>query len=145
MITIPNVRPPLKEVGSAPGRHLHPTIQKSESGILATAKNRGGSREMLTVAMKIQASHETHNVKVHLTVFSVNLISNIFKKLQTIQVAVGINKATLKHRMCSEPNTWISHMLDFFNPQDYPIPGYHAKDVLIELHLHLWDCSIDYR
>lgn len=126
MITIPNVTPPLKEVGSAPGRHLYPTIQKSESGILATAKNRGGNREMLTVAMKIQASHETHNVK-------------------TIQVAVGMNKATLRHRMCNEPNTWISHMLDFFNPQDYPIPGYHAKDVLIELHLHLWDCSIDYR
>lgn len=64
MITVPNVTPPVKEVGSAPGRHLYPTIQKSESGILATAKNRGGNREMLTVAMKIQASHETHNVKV---------------------------------------------------------------------------------
>ncbi|KAJ8924233.1 hypothetical protein NQ315_007024 [Exocentrus adspersus] len=126
MTSIPNVRGPLKEVGSAPSRHLHPTIQKSESGMLATAKNRGGSREMLTVAIKIQANHETHNVK-------------------TVQISLGINKATLKHRMCNEPNTWISQLLDFFNAQDYPIPGYQAKDVLIELHLHLWDCSIDYR
>lgn len=47
--------------------------------------------------------------------------------------------------MCTSSNTWISHLLDFFNVQDYPIPGYHAKDVLTELHLHLWDCAIDYR
>ncbi|KAJ8967899.1 hypothetical protein NQ317_015421 [Molorchus minor] len=81
---------------------------------------------MLSVAVKIQANHETHHVK-------------------TVQVAIGVNKGTLRHRMCNEPNSWITHLLDFFNVQDYTVPGYHAKDVLTELHLHLWDCAIDYR
>lgn len=47
--------------------------------------------------------------------------------------------------MCSEQNNWISQLSDFFNVLDYPVPGYVAKDVLTELHLHLWDCAIDYR
>ncbi|KAG5882217.1 hypothetical protein JTB14_024728 [Gonioctena quinquepunctata] len=126
MISIPSRIPPLREFGTLIGRHLHPTIYKSEAGMLATSKNRGGSREMLTVAVRIQANHETHHVK-------------------TIQVSIGLNKGTLKHRMCLEPNSWITHLLDFFNVPDYAIPNYHAKDVLTELHLHLWDCAVDYR
>ncbi|CAG9820878.1 unnamed protein product [Phaedon cochleariae] len=126
MISIPSQTAPLKEFGTMVGKHLNPTVYKSEVGMLANTKNRGGSREMFTVAVKIQASHETHHVK-------------------TVQVSIGLNKGTLKHRMCHEPNSWISHLLDFFNVQDYSIPNYHAKDVLTELHLHLWDCAIDYR
>lgn len=60
-------------------------------------------------------------------------------------MAVGVNKATLRHRMCVEPNSWFSHMVDFFDVLDYPIPGYMPMGVLTELHLHLWDCAIDYR
>lgn len=126
MMSTPSLRPPLKEVGTALPRHLHPTIYKSDPGALVTAQNRGGIREMVTVAIKIQASHETHHVK-------------------TVKVAVGIDKGTLRHRMCHEPNTWISQLIDFFNVNDYPISGYNPKDVLTELHLHLWDCAIDYR
>ncbi|KAJ8968662.1 hypothetical protein NQ314_002185, partial [Rhamnusium bicolor] len=126
MISIPSLSPPLKEIGTVVGSHLHPTVYRSEVGMLSNAKNRGGSREMFSVAVKIQANHETHHVK-------------------TIQVAIGVNAGTVRHRMCNEPNSWISHMLDYFNVQDYPIPGYQAKDVLTELHLHLWDCAIDYR
>lgn len=81
---------------------------------------------MLSVAVRIQASHETHHVK-------------------TIRVAVGIKKATLRHRMYVEPNSWFSQMVDFFDVLDYPIPGYIPMGVLTELHLHLWDCAIDYR
>lgn len=126
MTSIPNVSPSIKEIGSAVGRHLNNTIYKSEQGMLDNSNNRGGSREMFTVAVRIQANHETHHVK-------------------TVRVALGLNKATLRHRICNSSNSWISHLLDFFNVQDYPIPGYHAKDVLTELHLHLWDCAIDYR
>ncbi|KAL3285630.1 hypothetical protein HHI36_000162 [Cryptolaemus montrouzieri] len=108
------------------GAHLHPTLYKSEKGVLAEIKNDNSIRDMLTVACKIESKHETHNVK-------------------TIRVALGLNQATLRHRMCIEPNTWISQMLDFFNVTDYPIPGYVSKEVLTELHVHMWDCAIDYR
>nr|CAI5847822.1 unnamed protein product [Callosobruchus analis] len=126
MISIPNHTPPLKEFGSAPGRHLFPTIYKSEPGMMVCGKNRGGNREMFTVAVKIQGRHETHHVK-------------------TVQIAIGLNKSTLRHRICNEPNSWITHLIDFFKVHDYPIKSYHSKDVLTELHLHLWDCAIDYR
>lgn len=64
LMSIPSQSPPLKEFGTAVGRHLHSTICKSEPGVLVNAKNRGGEREMITVAIKIQAKHETHHVKV---------------------------------------------------------------------------------
>ncbi|CAG9863843.1 unnamed protein product [Phyllotreta striolata] len=126
MMSIPTQDAPLRQIGRHMPPHLSPTIYKSEPGMLVTSKNRGGNREMLTVAVRIQASHETHHVK-------------------TVRVALGLNRSTLKHRMCTEPNSWISHLLDFFNVQDYPITNYHAKDVLTELHLHVWDCAVDYR
>lgn len=64
MMSIPNPSPPLKDIGSAMGKHLHPTIYKSEGGILACSNNRGGRREMVTVSVRIQANHDTHHVKV---------------------------------------------------------------------------------
>lgn len=64
MMSIPSVNPPLKDIGIAIGKHLHPTIYKSEVGMLSCANNRGGTREMVTVSVKIQNNHETHNVKV---------------------------------------------------------------------------------
>lgn len=35
--------------------------------------------------------------------------------------------------------------MDFFDVKEDLIPGYTPFTVLTELHLHLWDCSIDYR
>ncbi|KAF5283909.1 hypothetical protein FQA39_LY04729 [Lamprigera yunnana] len=126
MISSPSQSPPLKEVGTAVARHLYPTIYKSESGVQVNISDRSNNRDMISAAVRIQANHETHHVK-------------------TIRVALGISRATLRHRVCQEPNSWITHMIDIFNVLDYPIPGYHAKDVLTELHLHVWDCAIDYR
>lgn len=64
MISSPSQSPPLKEFGTAIARHLHPTIYKSEQGVLVNSRDRTGSREMLSVAVRIQANHETHHVKV---------------------------------------------------------------------------------
>lgn len=64
MMSIPNPSPPLKDIGSAVGKHLYPNIHKSESGILACSNNRGGNREMITVSVRTQANHDTHHVKV---------------------------------------------------------------------------------
>ncbi|XP_044263557.1 autophagy-related protein 2 homolog A isoform X3 [Tribolium madens] len=126
MISTPSHSPPLKDIGATPGKHLHPTIYSSEPGMLANGRDRGGNREMVTLCVKIQASHETHHVK-------------------NVSIAAGFNKVTLRHRMCNEPNSWVSQLTDFFNVTDYPIPGYHAKEILTELFLHFWDSAIDYR
>lgn len=124
----PSQIPPLKEFGCTLPRHLYMTIHKSEPGVAVQAigLDRCGIRDMLSVAVRIQASHETHHMK-------------------TIRVAVGVRLATLRHRMCAEPNSWFTQMIDFFDVLDYPIPGYNPMAVLTEFHLHLWDCAIDYR
>lgn len=64
MISTPSQSPPLKEIGTAIGRHLQSTIYKSEPGIEIGGLDRTGGREMVSVAVRIQASHETHHVKV---------------------------------------------------------------------------------
>ena len=35
--------------------------------------------------------------------------------------------------------------MDFFDVVDYAILGYTLPEVVTELHLHLWSCSVDYR
>ncbi|KAF5280262.1 hypothetical protein FQR65_LT03070 [Abscondita terminalis] len=126
MISSPSQSPPLKQFGTSIARHLHPTIYKSQSGVLVNVCDRSSNRDMISAAIRIQANHETHHVK-------------------TVRVALGISRATLRHRVCQEPNSWVTQMIDVFNVLDYPIPGYRAKDILTELHLHVWDCAIDYR
>lgn len=69
MMSIPSQNPPLKECIRAVGKHLHPTICRSESGVLVDRKHKGGNREMLSVAIRIQAKHETHHVKVRKILF----------------------------------------------------------------------------
>lgn len=121
---------PLRQPGFALPRNVHPTILPSEIGVSSaqvTGKNASLSqRDMLTVAVRVQSSHETHHVK-------------------TVRVAVGLKMGTLKHRSCAEPNSWFTQLIDFFDVLDYPIAGYTPMSVLTEFHLHLWDCAIDYR
>ncbi|KAH1007770.1 hypothetical protein HUJ04_004965 [Dendroctonus ponderosae] len=120
------IRLPLREPGAILGKELFPTIYQSDKKSMSLSKHRGKDREMFTVAVKVEANHETHHVKV-------------------VTVSLGLNGATLRHKMGKQPNSWISHLMDYFNVEDYPIPGYVPKDVLTELHLHIWDSIIDYR
>lgn len=66
MMPTPSQSPPLFDIDSVLPRHLHPVIHKSECGTLQMAQERGGDRDMFTVAIKIEANHETHHVKVTL-------------------------------------------------------------------------------
>lgn len=89
MMSIPSQSPPLKEIGTAVGRHLHPMVSKSEPGVLANSNHRGGDRDMVTVAIKIQANHETHHVKVtcylaFLLLFEKNIPLTHFAKKQQL-------------------------------------------------------------
>lgn len=83
MMSIPSQSAPLKEVGTAVGRHLYSTICKTEPGVLVNANNRGGNREMITVSIRIQAKHETHYVKVRNICFYCSVSSEILLTIKT--------------------------------------------------------------
>ncbi|KAL1512538.1 hypothetical protein ABEB36_002120 [Hypothenemus hampei] len=108
--------------------HLFPTIYHSDKKCFPCnmPSKCTADREIFTAAVKIQANHDTHHVKV-------------------VTVSIGLNQATLRHKMVQHSNSWIAHLIDYFNVQDYPITGYLPKDVLTEMHLHMWDCAVDYR
>ena len=36
-------------------------------------------------------------------------------------------------------------IIEFLDVKDYPILGYVDPKVITELHVHLWNCAIDYR
>jgi autophagy-related protein 2 len=62
-----------------------------------------------------------------------------------IRVAAGVRGATLLHRVTPGPQSWLSQMIDMLDVLDFPVPGYIPPRVLTELHLHLWDCAVEYR
>lgn len=64
LLSIPSQCPPLRETDGFLGSNLHPTVSKASKGALAMSRNRGGNREMISIAIRIQANHETHHVKV---------------------------------------------------------------------------------
>ncbi|XP_070517195.1 autophagy-related protein 2 homolog B isoform X2 [Cardiocondyla obscurior] len=124
LTTSPSQTPPLRSINSVRPRHCKKTIYRSESGSNVTANS--SDKDMVTVAVRIQAAHQTHRIK-------------------TSRIAIGISNATLRHRMCSATTSWFTELTDCLDVADHPVAGYTPPGALIELHLHLWDCAIDYR
>lgn len=60
-------------------------------------------------------------------------------------MALGLRNSALRYRVCESRNSWFNQLIDLFDVDDYPIPGYEPSTVLTELNLHLWNCNIDYR
>ncbi|XP_008558251.1 autophagy-related protein 2 homolog B [Microplitis demolitor] len=123
--TIPSTTPPLRSLNSVIPRHCQPAIYRSHNGLQENIEA-AEDADMLTVAVRIQAAHQTHHIK-------------------TFRVAVGIRNATLRHRMCSAQTSWFTQLTDCLDVIDHPVAGYSPPGVLTELHLHLWNCAVDYR
>lgn len=124
LTTTPSQTPPLRSINSIIPKHCLQTIYRSESGTNVTLKST--DKDMLAVAIRIQAAHQTHKIK-------------------TFRVAIGIRNATLRHRMSAPQSSWFSQLTDCLDVTDHPIAGYSPPGVLTELHLHLWDCAVAYR
>lgn len=124
LTTTPSVVPPLRSIYSVTPRHCLPTIYQSEKGMNVNVVS--PEKDMLSVAVRVQTNHQTHHIK-------------------TFRVAVGIRNATLKHRMCASQTSWFTQLTDCLDVADHPVAGYSPPGVLTELHLHLWDCAVDYR
>lgn len=64
---------------------------------------------------------------------------------QRIKVSAGIQMATLRYNSALPEHSWLHQIMDVFNVVDYPIHGYTPLNNVTEMHLHLWECSVDYR
>lgn len=124
LMTSPSNIPLLRSVNNIIPRHCKKTIYRTESDSSITMNS--VEKDMISLAVKIQAAHQTHRIK-------------------TFRVAIGIRNSTLRHRMSSTSTSWFTQLTDCFDVVDYPVAGYLAPGILTELHLHLWDCAVDYR
>nr|XP_045593817.1 autophagy-related protein 2 homolog B-like isoform X2 [Procambarus clarkii] len=70
---------------------------------------------------------------------------DLTRNLKTIILAGCMRGATLRHYMCTSPESWVTQLGDMFDVQDYPIAGYVLPDVVTEMNFHLWGCALDYR
>uniref|UniRef100_A0A3Q2YJF4 Autophagy related 2B n=1 Tax=Hippocampus comes TaxID=109280 RepID=A0A3Q2YJF4_HIPCM len=82
---------------------------------------------MVSVAVKISSQNAERSVKEFL-------------------VAVGVRGATVQHRVVPPNLGWYDQVIvDFLNVSDEPVLGYAPPTSVSTLHLHLWNCSLDYR
>lgn len=170
LTTTPSQTPPLRPINSVVSRHCQPAIYRSE---VVNVFPNSTDKDMLVVAVRIQPAHQTHRIKVsaflceklnfvNLSTFFIetpirpcpNLMKGdyelivfffFFFNLQTFRVAVGIRDSTLRHRVCQSQTSWFTELMDALDVVDHPVAGYSPPGVLTELHLHLWDCAVDYR
>ncbi|XP_078034719.1 autophagy-related 2 isoform X1 [Augochlora pura] len=125
LMTTPSEPPPLRPINSVTPRHCQKVIYKTEpdANVIGTSNN---DKDMVMLAIRIQTAHQTHRIK-------------------TFRVAIGISNATLRHRVCTSTTSWFSQLKDCLDVADHPVAGYCPPGILTELHLHLWNCAIDYR
>ncbi|XP_061552088.1 autophagy-related protein 2 homolog B isoform X1 [Phycodurus eques] len=115
------------------GSHPHwlePTIYQSESSPERSSTpsecNSLEARCMVSVAVKISSQNSEHSIKEFL-------------------VAVGVRGATVQHKVVPPNQGWYDQIVDFLNVSDEPVLGYAPPTSVSTLHLHLWNCSLDYR
>ncbi|XP_038206483.1 autophagy-related protein 2 homolog A [Zerene cesonia] len=123
ILTIPSIKPNLRLHGTALPSHLKKTIYPSNKGVFI--KERMEPKDMFTLALKTEPNSDTPGLK-------------------TICIALGIEQATLRHRG-DKGIAWLNQFMDILDVLDYPVPGYTPSTVLSELHVHVWDCAVDYR
>lgn len=62
LITMPSQAPPLRSINSIIPKHCQRSIYRSEPGANITMNST--EKDMLSVAIRVQAAHETHRIKV---------------------------------------------------------------------------------
>ncbi|XP_043525615.1 autophagy-related protein 2 homolog B isoform X2 [Frieseomelitta varia] len=124
LMTTPFQPPTLRLINSDIPQHCQNIIYKS--GLTENVMGANNNDDMVVLAIRIQAAHQTHRIK-------------------TFRVAVGITNATLRHRMCNTGTSWFTQLTDCLDVADHPVAGYSPPGILTELHLHLWNCAVDYR
>lgn len=127
LVPVPAHNPPLRVIGCVIPSHVQSTLYPTPDNLTVnqSAGKKVTNREMISIAVQIKALPE--------------------RKVKRVKVSAGIQLATLRYNSTSAEHSWLHQIMDMFNVEDYPIQGYTPLTNITEMHLHLWDCSVDYR
>ncbi|CAD5113882.1 DgyrCDS3044 [Dimorphilus gyrociliatus] len=78
-------------------------------------------------------------------VVAVKICLDPTRNVKDVLTSVGIKGSTLRHRVVTSENWWITQLMDFLSLKDIDIYGYVPPNVVSETHIHVWNCGIDYR
>lgn len=125
LIPTPANNPPLRLVNSVLPAYILSTLYPTPRNLTMNDQRGCPKREMFSLAIQIKAIPE--------------------QNIKRIRLAAGVQLATLRHHSTLPQHSWLTQLMDMFDVVDYPVQGYTPMGVITEMHLHLWDCAIDYR
>lgn len=124
LVPVPLPNPPLRLEGVLPN-HLKCTLYASPNNLCQQSLQGQPNRGMVSVAIQIKKCPE--------------------QGLKRIRLAVGLQLTTLRHYTVIQQHAWYTQLVDMLDVLDYPVDGYKPSSNITGLHVHLWDCSVDYR
>uniref|UniRef100_A0A182N5K0 Autophagy-related protein 2 n=1 Tax=Anopheles dirus TaxID=7168 RepID=A0A182N5K0_9DIPT len=125
LIPTPSNNPPLRLINSVLPSYLQSTLYPTPKNLTLHEQRGCTNREMLSLAIQIKSVPDL--------------------AIKRIRMAAGIQLTTLRHHSTLQQHAWLTQLLDMLDVVDYPVQGYTPLGVVTEMHLHLWDCAIDYR
>lgn len=125
LIPTPANNPPLRLVNSVLPAYILSTLYPTPRNLTLHEQRGCPNREMFSLAIQIKALPE--------------------QSIKRIRMSAGIQLTTLRHHSTLPQHSWLTQLQDMFDVVDYPVQGYTPLGVITEMHLHLWDCAIDYR
>uniref|UniRef100_A0A182K4W6 Autophagy-related protein 2 n=1 Tax=Anopheles christyi TaxID=43041 RepID=A0A182K4W6_9DIPT len=125
LIPTPSNNPPLRLINSVLPSYLLSTLYPTPKNLTLHEQRGCANREMLSLAIQIKSVPDL--------------------AIKRIRMAAGIQLTTLRHHSTLPQHAWLTQLMDMLDVVDYPVQGYVPLGVVTEMHLHLWDCAIDYR
>uniref|UniRef100_A0AAG5CVV1 Autophagy-related protein 2 n=1 Tax=Anopheles atroparvus TaxID=41427 RepID=A0AAG5CVV1_ANOAO len=125
LIPTPSSNPPLRLINSVLPSYLQCTLYPTPKQLTLHEQRGCANREMISLAIQIKSVPDL--------------------AIKRIRMAAGIQLTTLRHHSTLPQHAWLTQLLDMLDVVDYSVQGYTPLGVVTEMHLHLWDCAIDYR
>ncbi|XP_058129577.1 autophagy-related protein 2 homolog A [Anopheles ziemanni] len=125
LIPTPASNPPLRLINSVLPSYLQCTLYPTPKNLTLHEQRGCANREMISLAIQIKSVPDL--------------------AIKRIRMAAGIQLTTLRHHSTLPQHSWLTQLIDMLDVVDYPVQGYTPLGVVTEMHLHLWDCAIDYR
>ncbi|CAO1344881.1 unnamed protein product [Diamesa serratosioi] len=124
-LPVPMYNSPLRDIDCSLPEWLKSTIYLTPKSLSLNDIRVNPKREMLSLAVQIKVNPD--------------------QGVKRIRLSLGVQNTTLKHNSSLAEHSWLTQIMDMFDIKDYPVPGFFPLTVLTELHVHLWDVSVDYR
>ena len=124
-LPVPMYNSPLRDIDCSLPEWLKSTIYLTPKSLSLNESRVNPKREMLALAVQIKVNPD--------------------QGVKRVRLSLGVQNTTLKHNSTLSEHSWLTQIMDMFDIKDYPVPGFFPHTVLTELHVHLWDVSVDYR